>query len=573
MTRANVTWFRRLVGVLGLLGAAACGAGGTASAPPSRNAPSSASADAQRLLDRVFDGYLAADPSRGRGAGMHAYDGVVQDCSAAALSQRVAAARRDKGELAKLDRHGLSPDETLDLDLLLWALDEELLDLDVRAMPRSEPAFYSGLFEVAPYLDNDGAPPERRTERVTRHEEAALRQIPHVYENLKPPLSKPVAEVAAGIYAGFAESLRGDVATRGRAGATTAPARERFERANASLAAEAEKLSVWLRRDVVPRGDDSHVLGRARFEKLVAVYAGGAKMPLDRFKDLGQADLDRNKRAYDALASSVAPKRPSEAEYLKAASQMLDGARAFIEERHIVTIPTKERATVRESPPYMRYNQAWMESYGPFDDERHTSFFDITLPDPSWPPAERDGYIASFGVLRATLVHEVYPGHFVQGRWIDRAPTRIQKTIGSFTFSEGWAHYAEQMMVDAGFGADDPEARLGQLKDALLRDCRYMVAIGIHTEGMTLAQAEQRFMSDCAQERATAHEQALRATFHPWYFAYTLGKLQILDLRARAERKLGPRFSLQRFHDALLAHGTPPVGLIEDRVLTELGAN
>jgi uncharacterized protein (DUF885 family) len=221
----------------------------------------------------------------------------------------------------------------------------------------------------------------------------------------------------------------------------------------------------------------------------------------------------------------------------------------------------------------MRYNQAWMESYGPFDNERHTSFFDLTLPDPSWPAAEREGYIAPFGVLRATLVHEVYPGHFVQGRFIDRAPTRIQKTIGSFTFSEGWAHYVEQMMVDAGFGAEDPEARFGQLTDALLRNCRYMVAIGIHTEHMTLADAERRFIDDCHQDKALAHEQAVRATFHPWYFAYTLGKLQILALRARAEAALGPRFSLQRFHDALLAHGTPPVGLIESRVLAELGAN
>jgi uncharacterized protein (DUF885 family) len=128
------------------------------------------------------------------------------------------------------------------------------------------------------------------------------------------------------------------------------------------------------------------------------------------------------------------------------------------------------------------------------------------------------------------------------------------------------------MMVDEGFGADEPEARLGQLKDALLRDCRYMVAIGVHTEGMSLGDAETLFMNECSQDRALAHEQALRATFHPWYFAYTLGKLQILTLRDQAKQKLGARFSLQRFHDALLSHGTPPLGLIEARVLAEVGA-
>jgi uncharacterized protein (DUF885 family) len=520
-------------------------------------------------VDRIFEAYVAAAPSIGRDAGMHQYDGVVRDCSPAAIQQRITDAHHDQRELGALDRRGLSPDDSLDLDILRWALDEELFDLEARALFRTDPAFYGELFDVATYLDNEGVTLERRTERVIRHEEAALAQVPHVYENLRLPLSTPVAEVAAGIFAGYAESLRGDIASRVRAG-TNAAQRARFETANTALANEAERLTTWLRREVIPHGNDSHVLGRARFEKLVTLYAG-TSLPLDRFKAIGQEDLDRNRQAYDVLARTVVPKKPTETEYLSTASRLLESARTFIEEKHIVTITTKDKATVRESPPYKRYNQAWIESYGPLDTESHASFFDLTLPDPAWPPAERAGYISTFGALRATMVHEVYPGHFVQIRWLDRAPTLIQKVIGSVTFSEGWAHYTEQMMVDAGFGAEDPETRMGQLHDALLRDCRYVVAIGIHTEGMTLEEAERRFVKDCAQEKAPAHEQALRATFHPWYFAYTLGKFQILALRARAQEKLGARFSLQRFHDALLSHGGAPIGLIEGRVLQDLG--
>ena len=127
-------------------------------------------------------------------------------------------------------------------------------------------------------------------------------------------------------------------------------------------------------------------------------------------------------------------------------------------------------------------------------------------------------------------------------------------------------------MVDEGFGADDAQNKLGQLSDALLRNCRYVASIGIHTEGMTLDQVQKRFQKDCFQDKATAREQAVRGTFDPGYFAYTLGKIQILELREEAKKKLGERFSLKKFHDALLGHGSPAVPLIHERVLAELGA-
>jgi uncharacterized protein (DUF885 family) len=219
----------------------------------------------------------------------------------------------------------------------------------------------------------------------------------------------------------------------------------------------------------------------------------------------------------------------------------------------------------------MRWNAAFLDSPGPYEPKATTAFYYITLPDPKWSKKERDDYIPPHGILRATTVHEVYPGHFLQAQWIRKAPTRVQKVLGSYSFVEGWAHYVEQMMIEEGFGAD-PQSRIGQLSDALLRNCRMVVSLGVHAENMTLAQAEKRFMRDCKQDRATARQQAARATFDPGYFAYTLGKIQILQLRDEARKKLGAKFSLQRFHDALLSHGSPPVPLIRDRVLKDLEA-
>jgi uncharacterized protein (DUF885 family) len=144
--------------------------------------------------------------------------------------------------------------------------------------------------------------------------------------------------------------------------------------------------------------------------------------------------------------------------------------------------------------------------------------------------------------------------------------------VSSYSFTEGWAHYTEQMMVDQGFGADDPQARLGQLSDALLRNCRFVVSIGIHAEGMSIEEATKRFQEDCFQDAAGAREQAVRGAFDPGYFAYTLGKLQILELRAELENELGPKFDLRAFHDAVLGHGAPPLALIKGRIRADVRA-
>jgi uncharacterized protein (DUF885 family) len=205
---------------------------------------------------------------------------------------------------------------------------------------------------------------------------------------------------------------------------------------------------------------------------------------------------------------------------------------------------------------------------GPFDVAR-SAFFQLTIPDRSWPDRERQAYLGSVGDLLGTTIHEVYPGHFVQGRWAGRAPTRVQKAYASYSFVEGWAHYAEEMLIDEGFGKEDPANELAMLHGALLRNCRFAASLAIHTSGMTVAEVEKRFVTDCHQDLATAHEQAVRGTFDPGYFAYTLGKLEILALRDEAKKALGDRFSLRRFHDALLAHGAPPLALIHDRVLRE----
>jgi len=518
--------------------------------------------------DRALDELLADDPANARDLGLHEFDGKVAPVGKSALAARVERLQAAGADLAGVDAAGLSEDDRLDLAELRAQVASALFWLVDADSPARYPQFYEPLFTVNVYIDRDYAPLDERARQLLSHEEAALAEAAHVRENLVVPLSRPVATVAGRNFAGFATYLRGEVA-RAVGGLGDAARRARFAEVNEALARAADDLAVWLRREAA-RGDQSHVLGAGRYEKLLLAQEG-LSMPLPEFERMNEQDLAANKRAFEALAAKVSGKPVAAAEYLSTAAHMTRAARRFVVDHGIVTLPSDDEATVRETPPYRRWNAASIEMSGPFESSR-SAFYYLTLPDPSWPADQRRAYLGSLGDLLGTTIHEVYPGHFVQGRWQERAPTRVQKASSSYSFVEGWAHYAEQMMIEQGFGAEDPANELAMRRGALLRNCRFAASIAIHTKGATVEQAAKRFVDDCHQDVATAREQAERGTFDPGYFAYTLGKLQIMALRAEAQRALGDRFSLGRFHDALLSHGAPPLALIHDRVLRELGA-
>ena len=162
-------------------------------------------------------------------------------------------------------------------------------------------------------------------------------------------------------------------------------------------------------------------------------------------------------------------------------------------------------------------------------------------------------------------VHEAYPGHYLQFLYAPRFPSKTRKLVFSGTNAEGWAHYAEQMMVDEGFGGGDPKIRLAQLQEALLRDARYVVGIKLHTEGWTVEQGAKLFEEKAFQEPANAYEESRRGAYNPTYLYYTLGKIQIQQLRDDYMKATGK--SLREFHDAFVSQGALPVSLVRKILL------
>lgn len=235
---------------------------------------------------------------------------------------------------------------------------------------------------------------------------------------------------------------------------------------------------------------------------------------------------------------------------------------------------------LEETPPFMRATtQASMDSPGPFEKHSTTAYFNVTLPEKGWTPQRVSEYMAAFnvGTVVSTSVHEAFPGHYVQFLWVNHTDlSRVRKLITANTNVEGWAHYCEQMMLDEGYGQpgtgakDAREAkliRLGQLQDALLRDARFVVGIKMHTQGMTLDQAREFFVNEGYQSPAIADVETKRGTSDPTYLYYTLGKLEIMKLRADVRKKEGAGFSLEKFHDDFMRQGGAPIKIVRRAML------
>ena len=364
-----------------------------------------------------------------------------------------------------------------------------------------------------------------------------------------------------------------------------------FSRTNAAVVAALTDYLQWLKTDLLSRSNGDFRIGADTFSKKLQ-YDEMVDIPLPKLLEIGYADMHRNQQHFAEIAKELEPsKTPREVlEELghqhPAPDQLLDAFRAtftslldFIRSHHIVTIPSDVRPVLEETPPFMRATtQASMDSPGPFETKATTSYFNVTLPDPSWTPAQIEGYMHSYniGTVISTSVHEAYPGHYVQYLYSLQAPTRVRKILQANTNIEGWAHYTEQMMLDNGYGQpgtgakDERESRffrLGQLQDALLRNARYIVGIQMHTGNMTYDQAVEFFQKEGYQPRETAIVEAKRGAGDPTYLYYTLGKLEIMKLRADLMKKQGSAFSLQNFHDQFLKQGFPPIKVIREAML------
>jgi hypothetical protein len=425
------------------------------------------------------------------------------------------------------------------------------------------------------YVAREYAPLPERLRAYTRYAMAIPVAAEQIRSNLRTPLPRTYVKLGHIMFGGLANFYEKDVPGI-FAPVDDAQLQAEFRAANAGAIKAMRDLDAWFTQQEAG-ATDTFALGVDKFGEMMWATER-VNVPLAQLKAIAERDLQRNLAALrescaafaggQTIAACIAKmetdKEPGSP--LDAAKAQLAGLRAFVEANRLVSIPGSEQVKVEESPPYDRWNFAQITIPGPYE-RNLPSIYQISPPDPQWTQAEQDAYIPGRAYLLFVSAHEVWPGHFVQFMHARRSSSKLGQVFWTYGFGEGWAHYCEEMMWEAGLGAGDPETHIGQLVQALLRNVRLISAIGLHTGTMTVAESETMFREQAYQDAGNARQQAARGTFDPGYGNYTLGKLMIRKLREDWTTPRGGRAVWLDFHDELLKYGSPPLPLVRKAML------
>jgi uncharacterized protein (DUF885 family) len=537
------------------------------------------------------DDYLAylyeVCPTQATLDGTHLHDDLLEDLSRTAIDAHVRALSGFGRRLHQIDPASLPSTERIEHPIVVSNIEARMFELEeVRTWERN-PQIYADLIgaSLAGQALFAYAPEAERARRVV----SKLRQVPRLVQAARDNIKD-----TAGIFVKMGlESWRGILkfidADLPRAFAALDDLHILGDLADTSSeASQAIKgYSDYLESDLAPRAKASFRLGREKFEKKLRLEEG-ITFTADRLLAIALRELHEVQEEFRTLASrlragdvqagwrAATEHHPAAGEVVKAAQDQVKELEQFLRRQSIVTVPDGEPLIVAPTPEFYRWTFASMWTPGPFETKPSRAYYYLTDADRSWPPERQEEHLRYFNypILWHISIHEAYPGHFLHFQHLRQVESKVRKSVffAPASFVEGWAHYCEQMMVEAGFRRNEPEIKLGQLAEALVRLARFVVCIRLHCEDMSVEQGMRFFRDEAYLEEATARREAERGTFDPTYLVYSVGKLMMLKLRRDYKEEQGGKYSLRAFHDALLTHGCAPFSAMR-RLMLKDGAD
>jgi uncharacterized protein (DUF885 family) len=538
-------------------------------------------------VDRILSDYYQFSPESATNVGIHDFDSLLTDTSREGIEARLGFARNFRSHFALLNEGDLTPARRIDYRLILNRLDAIQFALDSERDWEMDPNYYVRVVSsgVQSLLRREFAPLEVRVRSLTYR----LSQVPQVFENARANLKAPpriYTEIAIEQSKGLVRYLEGSVVEQTQA-VEDATLRSEFQKQHSAAVAAAKSYADWLESELLARSVDEFALGESRYRQKL-LYEELIDADLDGILERAYASLDENDQAMREAADRLPGQptveeafreidgaAPAEGSLLEQTKKELAAIREFLEREPILTLPAKENLLVEMTPPFRRSTSfASMSSPGVLERNADEAYYYVTPPNEDWSAERKTEFLSFFNPysLRNVSVHEAYPGHYYQFVAMRRCPSTPRALWGSRSNSEGWAHYCEQMMIEAGLGSDDPRYRIAQLRASSIRLCRLIAGISMHTRGMTREEAAQLFEERGRMSSVNAAREARRGTIDPTYGVYTLGKWQILDLREDFRRRLGENFQLKDFHDRFLTQGRAPLPLVREAMMASLPA-
>ena len=529
-----------------------------------------------KYVDEFVESYFRANPTFAVWQGRHEFDGQMPDWTGDGIKKEVTRLEQMRVRALGFADGSLMPEERFQRDYVVSRIDNDLFQLREARQPFNNVSWYfDGALDPSPYITVPYAPPEQRLRAFISYAKQIPKALEQIKANLQVPMARTFIDYGTASATGLADFYRKDV-PQAFAEVQDEALKKEMQDAIEPAAQAMEGFSKWLESQRAT-ANEAYAIGAERFSAML-LMTENVDTPLDRIEAIGRADLERNLSALKEACRGFAPgasieecisrmnaDKP-EGGAVAGARAQLETLKKYILDNDIVSIPGSEEAKVMEAPAYRRQNFAYINIPGPFEQELPSVYY-IAPPDPKWSKAEQDAYVPGKADLMFTSIHEVWPGHFLQFLHSNRSSWRFGQLFVGYAFAEGWAHYSEELMIEQGIAADTPELRIGQLLNALLRNVRYMCAIGLHTKGMTVAECERMFKEQAFQDPGNARQQAARGTYDPGYLNYTLGKLMIRKLRDDWTGTRGGREAWKQFNDEFLSYGGPPIPLVRAQML------
>jgi uncharacterized protein (DUF885 family) len=534
-------------------------------------------------------GYLhETHPTHATLDGVHTHDDLLEDVSRHGIDSEAHALAGYLRRLDEINREALTGIERLEHRMLTAHLQARMFELEAVRTWERNPQFYSDLLatSLAGQTLFTHSPAAERARRVLSKLRQTPRLIQAARDNIKDP---PGIFVKVGI-----EAMRGtlkfidDDLPRAFADVDDLHLLGDLADAQTEASQAVGRYVEYLETDLAPKARGSFRLGRDKFEQKLRLDEG-VTLPIDRLLAIATRELQATQEEFRSLAGKMnggdpiaawtrtKAQHPAPGQLVASGRHQLDELATFLERQKIVTLPPGEPIAVAPTPDFYRWSFASMWTPGPFESKPTRAYYYLTDVDPSWPAARQEEHLRDYNLptLWSISIHEVYPGHFLHYQHLRKVESKARKSImfAPASFIEGWAHYCEQMMIESGFGRQDPSIKLGQLAEALIRLVRFIVCIKLHAEDMSVEQGVRYFRDEAFMEEGSARREAERGAFDPTYLVYTVGKLMLLKLRQDYKAQQGKAFNLRSFHDTLLAQGTAPFWLHRQLMLGDDGGD
>ena len=528
-------------------------------------------------FQHFVDDYLAylyeAHPTSATLDGNHVHDDLLDDLSRTAIDTHSGALAGFARRLDAIPAGPLGPVDQVEHKIVRANIESRQFDTDrVRSWER-DPHHYGQILaaSLASQAIFTFAPETDRARRLL----SKLRQVPRLVQaardNIKDP---PAIFVKTGIdtFRGVVTFIDSDL-PRAFSGLDDMHLLADLADASTEATTALGAYAQYLETEVRPKAKASFRLGRERLERKLLVDEG-LPHSCERLLTIAERELGRVQEEFRTVAGKLGYKEPLEAwqkakdahpapgTLIATVRDQVTELRTFLERSGVVAVPNGDQLYVAASPEFLRWSTASIWMPGPFETRQTRSTYYLTDAPRSWPEAKQLEHLRGLNLptLWSISMHEVFPGHFLHFQHLRTVESKVRRStlLAPTSYIEGWAHYAEQMMIEAGFGKQDPSIHLGQLAESLVRLARLVVGIKLHADDWSVEQGVRFFQNEAYLEESHARREAERGTFDPSYVVYAAGKLMLLKLRQDWLDQQQGKSSLRAFHDAFLSHGAAP---------------